>query len=267
MAQTRAVRPDADEVRVVTLARSTRSAPRRARTPRWTVISPSLPQSEANTALDAQRMPRTGYRLRHSRVPRAAVTPPPLIAILFRSSVQERHVQKDPIAHSLVAAYPGLRSQLKRRLRNEAVVDDMLNSASVVAIDHYRAGRLSDPTRIGGYVYRVAMNLYRNYVRELDNRTDLRAGEGDMQEIPCEQSAQDECLGGRFSQQILEIIEELPTPRDRAIIVRFYLQEESKESICKSLGISPSHFDRVAFRTRQRLRVLLEREGITKEVL
>ena len=266
LAQSRAARPDADDLRPTPL-RTARHALRRARTPHWTVISPSTPRTETRTDLGVRRLPRARYRLLRWSVPGAAVTPPPWIAILFGSPVQERHVQKDPIVQRLVEAYPGLRWQLRRRLRDKAVVDDMLNAASAIAIDKFRAGHISDPARIAGYVFRVAMNLYRNHVREHDNRTDLRADEDDLQEIACEHTPQDEALDGKLAEQIRAIVAELPRWRDRQIIVRLYLEEESKESICAALDIDPSHFDKVAFRTRQRLRVLLEREGITKEVL
>ncbi len=46
------------------------------------------------------------------------------------------------------------------------------------------------------------------------------------------------------------------------IIKRFYLDEEDKAEICRSMGLSPLHFDRVIFRARQRLRSLTGSEGL-----
>ncbi len=45
---------------------------------------------------------------------------------------------------------------------------------------------------------------------------------------------------------------------------RLYLVEEAKDEICRSLGLTPLHFDRVIHRARQRLRVLLEAKGLGK---
>jgi RNA polymerase sigma-70 factor (ECF subfamily) len=56
----------------------------------------------------------------------------------------------------------------------------------------------------------------------------------------------------------------LPVPRDREVIKRFYLDEETKDAICQSLGLSPIHFDRVIFRARQRMRALMEAKGFRK---
>lgn len=60
------------------------------------------------------------------------------------------------------------------------------------------------------------------------------------------------------------MLEELPTPRDRDLLVRFYLNDESKDDVCAALGLSDEHFNRVIFRARNRFRALLERRGYAK---
>jgi RNA polymerase sigma-70 factor (ECF subfamily) len=56
----------------------------------------------------------------------------------------------------------------------------------------------------------------------------------------------------------------MPTARDRDLLVRFYLNDESKEDICASLDLTDEHFNRVLFRARNRFRELLERRGYLK---
>jgi RNA polymerase sigma-70 factor (ECF subfamily) len=53
------------------------------------------------------------------------------------------------------------------------------------------------------------------------------------------------------------VIGELGSGRDRQVIERFYLREESKSEVCRALGIDESHFRRVVFRARERLRAVL----------
>ena len=60
------------------------------------------------------------------------------------------------------------------------------------------------------------------------------------------------------------ILDEMPTARDREVIVRFYLEDESREDICAALALSDEHFNRVIFRARNRFRALLERHGFAK---
>lgn len=161
--------------------------------------------------------------------------------------------------------YAGLHSLLRRRIGDPAVAAEMLNEAVATAIVHARQGRVADPTRLAGYVFRVAMNLYRNYRREFDNRAELRAGGDDVQQLPG--AGADDGLEASVVREVRAIVGSLPTVRDREIVKRFYLDEEEKETICRSLGLAPSHFDKVIFRARQRLRALLEARGFSKSDL
>jgi DNA-directed RNA polymerase specialized sigma24 family protein len=70
--------------------------------------------------------------------------------------------------------YPGLLSLLRRKLNSRELAADILNDAVVTTLEHARAGRLTDPERIAGYVFKVSMNLARNHHRNMDNRTDLQ---------------------------------------------------------------------------------------------
>ena len=56
----------------------------------------------------------------------------------------------------------------------------------------------------------------------------------------------------------------MPSARDRTILVRLYLDEEDKDVICRELGLSPAHFASVLHRARQRLKDMLEAEGLKR---
>lgn len=156
--------------------------------------------------------------------------------------------------------YAGLFALLHRRIKDPALAQDILNEAMATAMAHVQDGRVSQPDRLAGYVFRVAMNLYRNHRREFDNRSDLRAPPDELQNVPSQTFVGDG-LGRDVLRQVRALISSLPTPRDREIVKRFYLDEEDKEHICSSLGLTPLHFDKVVFRARQRMRTLLEQSG------
>ena len=162
--------------------------------------------------------------------------------------------------------YAGLHALLQRRIGDPAVAAEMLNEAVATAIVHARAGRVAQPERLAGYVFRVALNLYRNYRREFDNRAELRVTGDAVQQLPGASGAEDGIETG-VVHEVRAIVASLPTARDREIVKRFYLDEEDKEDICKALGLAPLHFDKVIFRARQRLRALLEAKGFSKSDL
>jgi RNA polymerase sigma-70 factor, ECF subfamily len=173
-------------------------------------------------------------------------------------------VVEDSISDEFVRKhYAGLRSLLLRRIRDAAVVTELLNEAFSTAIVHMRAGRIAEPDKMAGYVYRVAMNLYRNYRREFNNRVDLRAAPDEIDRVPAADGLVDGLDSGVL-QAIRSIITSLPAPRDREVLKRFYLDEEEKDAICHSLGLTAMHFDRVISRARQRMRALLEAQGFRK---
>jgi hypothetical protein len=60
------------------------------------------------------------------------------------------------------------------------------------------------------------------------------------------------------------MLEEMPVARDREVLVRFYLDDEDREKICRELGLTEEHFNRVIFRARNRFRELLEHRGFRK---
>ena len=177
-------------------------------------------------------------------------------------------MDQDAISDELLKQhYAGLQSLLQRRIKDPAVAAEILNDAVAVAISHMRAGRIAQPDRLPGYVYRVALNLYRNYVREFDNRADLRADADQIEHLPAAVSAPGDSSDMWLLRQVRAVIEQLPTARDREVVTRFYLEEEDKSEICKSFGLSALHFDKVIFRARQRMKALLEAKGFDKKDL
>src|SRR6202008_4290949 len=60
------------------------------------------------------------------------------------------------------------------------------------------------------------------------------------------------------------MLEEMPVARDREVLVRFYLDDEDREKICRELRLSEEHFNRVIFRARNRFRQLIEHRGFRK---
>jgi RNA polymerase sigma-70 factor (ECF subfamily) len=163
----------------------------------------------------------------------------------------------------MTTQYSALVALLRRKLRNEQLAEDAINQAVVTALEHLHAGRISDTSQIAGYVFQVAMNHLRNHRRKMDERQDRRVDPDALENIASE--SDDPAVDRiRLAAQVRRVLEGLPTARDREIVRRFYLDEEEKEPICRDLGLSPLHFDKVIFRARQRMRKLLEESGFRK---
>ncbi len=172
---------------------------------------------------------------------------------------------EDAISNEFIKQhYNSLYTLLFRQIRDPNITQEILNEAVATTIVHSRAGRVSDPERVAGYVYRVAMNLYRNHRREYPNRPGVHATEEEIEHLPTQGATEEAALDASTLRQVVAIIESLPIARDREIVKRFYLDEEPKAEICAALGLSPLHFDRVIFRARKRMRAVLEQKGFDK---
>ena len=159
--------------------------------------------------------------------------------------------------------YAGLLTLLRRKLRDEQLAHDALSQALITSLEHMQAGRIADPSQIAGYVFQVAMNQLRNHRRKMDERPDKRADPEQLDNFAREPEG-DQVERSALASRVRALLEELPTPRDRELVKRFYLDEEEKETIRRDLGLSALHFDKVIFRARQRMRSLLEGKGFQR---
>lgn len=177
-----------------------------------------------------------------------------------------------PLSQAAVAAlieqnYVGLRLLVVRRCRDPHVAADLLNEAVVTTWTKWQAGKIERPEQIAGYVLQVTMNLLRNHRRAIAERPEKRADAAKLEELAIEREPGEEAIEREIAGQVKKVIRDLSSPRDRMILVRFYLDEEEKETICRDMELSPLQFDKILHRARGRLRKLLESGGLGRKEL
>lgn len=166
---------------------------------------------------------------------------------------------------SLIAKqYTGLRLLILRRTGDAEVAADLLNEAACTAWEKWQAGLIQRPEEIGGYIFQVAMNLLRNHRRSVAERPDRRAAPEALGSLPDATEATDRWLEKKVALQVKRILLELRTPRDREILMRFYLQDQDKDAICRDLSLDADQFDKVLHRARGRLKELIELRGMSR---
>jgi len=171
----------------------------------------------------------------------------------------------DPVSHlaAVYRDYPGLRALILRRVRDPEVAADILQDAAVTTLEKLRSGEIAHPENVGGYLYRVALNHLRNHRRK--DRSALSSADG-LDELPSPDNDADweNVRGRQWATAAWRMLEEMPVARDREVLVRFYLDDEDREKICRALRLSDEHFNRVIFRARNRFRELIEHRGFRK---
>lgn len=158
--------------------------------------------------------------------------------------------------------YIGLRLLIARRTGDPEVAADLLNEALCTSWEKWRAGEIRQPQQIAGYVFQVAINLLRNLRRAVGERSDRRMSLETLEKEALDSYANEPSIEDRIAHKVRELIQSLGSTRDRKVLVRFYLEEDDKETICRDLSLSPLQFDKVLHRARRRLRESLESQGL-----
>lgn len=171
----------------------------------------------------------------------------------------------DPVSQ-LAAVYrdfPGLRALILQRVRDPDIAADILQDAAVTTLEKLRTGAIAHPENLGGYLYRVALNHLRNHRRK--DRSSVSSAEGLEDLADADDDTDCERVGrSQWYVAVRQLLDGMPGVRDRDILARFYLGDEDKAKICRDLGLSQQHFNRVIFRARNRFKEILERRGYGK---
>jgi RNA polymerase sigma-70 factor (ECF subfamily) len=160
----------------------------------------------------------------------------------------------------LVARYArGIALIVAHHCHDRGVVDDINQETFRIAIERLRRGEVREPARLSGFMVSLARNLVTEHFRRLTRR-EQAAADYEPQALHATTRSPLETLQQReHADLVRQVLAELPTPRDRLVLFRYYIAEEEREDICADLGMTRVHFHRVLFRARERFRELYER--------
>ncbi len=148
---------------------------------------------------------------------------------------------------------------IRRETSGASSTDDLYQETFRIALEKIRRGDLRDPERLSGFVCGIARNLVIEYFRRAARQESLTEV-GEAAPLPLSAPSQlDDLLQKEKAALVRQVINELPSDRDRQMLFRFYIAEEEKESICADLGLTGIHFNRVLHRARERYRDLYEK--------
>jgi RNA polymerase sigma-70 factor (ECF subfamily) len=151
----------------------------------------------------------------------------------------------------------GLVYLVNRRTRDPQLALDIAQDTFLIAIEKLRHGPIEQVDRLAAFLRGTALNL----VSAGNRKSTRRATTADSDAV----DAAADHAGGPFdhvsTEQVQRIVrkllDELPVQRDREILVKTYLEDQDKSSICTALGVDSAHYNRVLFRAKQRFKELL----------
>ncbi|MFN0106948.1 MAG: RNA polymerase sigma factor [Bryobacteraceae bacterium] len=152
----------------------------------------------------------------------------------------------------------GVRYYLSRQLGAQEI-DDKVHDTFLVVLSAIQRGELREPERLMGYVRTVVRRLVATHidrlVEERRERTDLEDGSlmADERVNPERDALRRQKVA--IMEQVLHTISQ----RDREILTRFYLYEQSQEQICREMGLNDTQFRLLKSRAKQRFAELGKR--------
>jgi RNA polymerase sigma factor (sigma-70 family) len=165
----------------------------------------------------------------------------------------------------LIALRPGVLAVLRFGAFHRWVdAEDLTQETLHIVVERVRARTIDDPRKVFAFAAATARNLALNAARKVLRQQTVVDSElvdelaQNMEMEPNELSESDD---RQLAEAVAALLEELPTERDRQMLMRFYLDGTDKQQLCQELGLSPKHFDRVLMRARSRLRAIIERRA------
>lgn len=153
---------------------------------------------------------------------------------------------------------------IRRIAKNSSLVEDFFQETFLTVIRKIRNGDLQQADSLGSFVANTARFHTIEQLRKLRQRA-VSETLDQAEEVPdTAPNRLDELQASEQHAEIRKLVGEL-RPRYRELLLRFYINEEPKATICADLGLTSAQFDGVLHRARNRLKALyLERKGTEK---
>ena len=153
----------------------------------------------------------------------------------------------------------GLRYLIIKKTGDDVLADDLLQETLIIAIKKLREQALENPQRLAGYLRGIAIRVALN-ARRKRSREPYLADTAVLESMPDHGRRQFECVSAQETKAaVLKLLDSMPVKRDREVLLRYYVREEEKSEICRTLGLDSLHFNRVLYRAKNRFRGILER--------
>jgi len=145
----------------------------------------------------------------------------------------------------------GIRLLLCRQLGPQDL-DDKVHDVFLIITQAIRRGDLREPERLMGYVRTV---VRRQVAAHIDSAVEARRNwtSVDSDAVLRDESPDPEraAIAGQNEQLALRILSSIPQ-RDREILIRFYLKEQSAEQICREMELTDNQFRLIKSRAKAR---------------
>ena len=145
----------------------------------------------------------------------------------------------------------GIRYYLCRQLGHQEL-DDKVHDTFLIVVHAIRRGELREPDRLMGFVRTV---VRRQVAAHIDEVVHSRRDEANLDvgvQVPDRRHNPEQSADFREKVELMRGVLMCLSERDREILTRFYLDEQSQESICREMDLSETQFRLLKSRAKAR---------------
>jgi len=145
----------------------------------------------------------------------------------------------------------GIRFYLCRQLGPQEL-DDKVHDTFVVVVQAIRRGDLREPERLMGFVRTVVRRQVAAHIdKVVHSRRDQMELDASLRVVDPRENPEDAAIFRQRNELIQRVLTELGD-RDREILTRFYLYEQSQDQICSEMRLTETQFRLLKSRAKSR---------------
>jgi RNA polymerase sigma-70 factor, ECF subfamily len=146
----------------------------------------------------------------------------------------------------------GIRSYLCRQLGIQDL-DDRVHDTFVVVVQAIRRGELREPERLMGFVRTIVRRQVVGHIcKAVQTRREQMDLDASVRVADPHGNPEETAISHQRESLVQRVLVELSS-RDREILTRFYLHEESDEEICSEMTLTETQFRLLKSRAKSRL--------------
>ncbi len=145
----------------------------------------------------------------------------------------------------------GVRFYLCRQLGPQDL-DDKVHDTFLIVVQAIRKGELREPERLMGFVRTV---VRRQVAAQIDRSVQSRREQAELDSssaVSDQRNTPEEAAILRQHEQVAETVLRGVSGRDREILTRFYLMEQTQQQICDGMSLSETQFRLLKSRAKAR---------------
>jgi RNA polymerase sigma-70 factor, ECF subfamily len=145
----------------------------------------------------------------------------------------------------------GVRFYLCRQLGPQDL-DDKVHDTFLIVVQAIKRGELREPERLMGFVRTV---VRRQVAAQIDRAVQTRREQAELDtgtSVSDQRDTPEEAAIRRQHEEVAEAVLKGISERDREILTRFYLREQTQEEICEGMNLSETQFRLLKSRAKAR---------------